>query len=81
MGRMTVLSEVCKALDTVPESDRTAPAREVAKLLAEGLDGDTSPNERAALARELRQTLATVVPQSVGPDGWSALLDDIQAAA
>lgn len=74
-----MLSEVSKALDTVSADDRSAPAREVAKLLAEDLDKPCSPNERAALARELRMTLATVVPPAVSNDGWSQLLDDIEA--
>ena len=62
----------------VPDDVRTGPAREVARLLAAKLDGvDLSANEAAALARELRQTLAALAATGSSADGWGTLLADL----
>ena len=76
---MTIRDAVEAALVVAPDDARAGPAREVALLLADRLDDDPSPNEAAALARELRQTLASIGPGEQG-DRWGALLSDLGEA-
>jgi hypothetical protein len=77
---MSIPEAVDEALALVAEDPRSAPARAVARLLAGKLAGDCSNNEAAALARELRQTLATIVPPVENVDQWARLLGELGTA-
>jgi hypothetical protein len=74
---VTVREAVEAALEVAPDDARSAPARAVAVMLADKLDGNPSSNEAAALAREIRQTLASILPPPEHGDRWAALLNDL----
>jgi hypothetical protein len=76
---VNVTDAVNRALEVVPDDARTAPARELAGLLAERLDGeDLSATELAQVSRELRQVLNQLLGSGPAPDdGWAGFLDEI----
>lgn len=74
MAEFDVGAAVEAALSEVPDTAQSRPGREVARLLAAKLAGECSPNEAAALARELRQTLRALSGGAQGVDDpWESL--------